>query len=181
MSHSNLNSPLPKIWTASALNEGSFLGGPLGAVVPQISEHNRYETSNRGLEIDQVYPVVTLNRPTSAIIDEEGFSDDDEEDDYNPWLFASRQAQPALPISLRHHRVAKTGIFSPQVDGNIEKEIKLRGGVYVEKVDADTTVLLSPHCFARSKKAHAARMLGIPIMDESYFIKLPLVRDNTRW
>lgn len=120
--------------------------------------------------------VVKMEGVSTVIVDEEGYSDDDGESDDNPWLEASRVTHQNLPSSLRYHRVATTGKFSPRLNDTLGKEITARGGIPVEKVDADTTVLLAPHPFARSTKAHKARVLGIPIMDEAAFLKLPLVQ-----
>jgi NAD-dependent DNA ligase len=120
--------------------------------------------------------------PSFRITDEEGYSDDDEEADDNPWLVAFKAAPPSHPTSLLHHHVATTGTFSRKLQSHrIQGEIQDRGGIYVNSVDSNTTLLLSPHPFARSKKAHAARVLGIPIMDEASFLKLPLLKDRSNW
>lgn len=122
--------------------------------------------------------VVKMEGVSTMIVDEEGYSDDDGEPDDNYWLEASRVHDQDLPSSLRYHKVATTGTFTSRLNDVLHKEITARGGIPVDKVDADTTILLAPHRFARSTKAHNARVLGIPIIDEAAFLKLPIIQSD---
>lgn len=115
----------------------------------------------------------------AEIIDEEAYSDDDEVGNDDPWIQSSMVTPAPLPKSLHLLRVATSGNFSDMLQRRVDVEIQARGGILVQTVTRDTSVLLAPHVFARSKKAYAARKLGIPIMDEATFLRMPLDKSNS--
>lgn len=107
------------------------------------------------------------------ITDEEGYSDDDEQPNDDKLLKAYKTSPPSNPSSIRYHHVAVTGIL-PSFPSRqlIKNEIERFGGIMVSEVTTSTTLLLAPHTHPRSKKAHQARSLGLPIMNEAQFLAL---------
>ena len=122
----------------------------------------------------QGVPMKTPSTPCSTeILDEEAYSDDDEVGQDDPWIQVSIATQTPIPHSLHLLRIATTGNFGDKLHPKMSREIEERGGRHVQSVDRETSLLVSPHPFARSKKAYAARKLGIPIMDVTTFLQYP--------
>lgn len=121
----------------------------------------------------------TALKNLERITDEEGYSDcewsqpnhkDKQEDEIKACLEAYKTNPPPVPTSVRFHRVAITGTFSGSIPrSQLEAEIVARGGYVDKTVTAATTLLVAPHLHPRSSKAHIARTLKIPIMDEKTF------------